>query len=150
MKLSMTISAVALCAAPALTIFALATFGLAGSASAQPAPKLDPACFANAPWEVDASQGPIRVFGCRAPAKIAAPDSNGWIEFDRPKATDGTDAGWIRAKMEKILPSGAWVFDVQDNGGGSGVFPYRVTGTPGPKGVLAKAGLKIDALPAGH
>ena len=145
MKLSMTISAAAFCAASAL-----ATVLLAGSASAQPAPSLDPACFANAPWEVDASQGPIRVFGCRAPAKIAAPDKDGWIEFDRPKAKDGTDAGWIRAKMEKVMANGAWVFDVQDNGGGSGVFPYRVTGKPGPKGVLAKAGLKIDALPAGH
>jgi hypothetical protein len=34
---------------------------------------------------------------------------------------------------------GSWTFELQDNGGGSGTFPYKVTGAPSAKGVLAVA-----------
>ena len=127
---------------------ALVAFGLSCGvqAAAQP-PRIDPACMKDVPWEVDAS-GPIRIWGCRPAARVPAADAQGWVQFDRPKAKDGTDAGWIRARMVKTGPAGVVTFEVQDNGGGSGVFPYRVTGKPGPDGVLAKAGLKVDSLPA--
>ena len=127
----------------------LAAPALAATPVAVPAgtPPFDPACFAGVPWEVDAS-GPIRVYGCRDAAKVGKADKDGWVTFNRPKAKDGTDAGWIRGRLTKINADGSWTFEVQDNGGGSGTFPYQVTGAPNAKGVLAKKGLKIKALPA--
>ena len=55
---------------------------------------------------------------------------------------------WQRARIVSVSDDCTWVFDDQDNGGGSGTFPYRVTGKPGPDGVIPKLGRTIDALPA--
>jgi len=115
------------------------------AASAGP-PAIDPYCLKDVPWEVDAS-GPIRVFGCRRAAMIAAPDAEGWTTYTRPPE-NGSDAGFIRAKRDKVSRSGVWTFEVQDNGGGSGVFPYRVVGKPDAQGVLAPATVKVTPLPA--
>lgn len=118
-----------------------------GQASAQ-TPTLDPFCLRNVPWEVDAS-GPLRVFGCRAAAKIAAPDSDGWTTYTR-RPQNGSSAGFIRTKMDSISPGGVWTFEVQDNGGGSGTFPYKVVGQPDARGVLIPATVAVTSLPASN
>jgi hypothetical protein len=112
------------------------------------APSVDPKCFEGVGWEVDPASEAIQVWGCRPTSEIPAPDAQGWIEYDRG-LVNGSDGGFIRARLVSATPDGTLVFDVQDNGGGSGTFPFRVTGRPGPDGVLARAGLKVDALPAG-
>jgi hypothetical protein len=78
---------------------------------------------------------------------IAAPDAEGWTTYTRPQE-NGADGGFIRAKRDKVSRSGVWTFEVQDNGGGSGTFPYRVVGQPDAQGVLAPATVKVTPLPA--
>jgi len=120
---------------------------LAAPALAATPPPIDPKCFQGVGWEVDPASEAIQVRGCRPVSEIPAPDAQGWIEYDRGPV-NGSDGGFIRARVVSVAPDGTLTFEVQDNGGGSGVFPFRVTGKPGPDGVLAKAGLKVDALPA--
>lgn len=135
---------------PRLTVLALlGVLAVAGPAFADDASSapLDPACFEKVAWEVDPSAEPIRVAGCRAADKVPAADAQGWIEYDRGPV-NGSDGGFIRARQISRTAEGLIVFEVQDNGGGSGVFPYRVTGQIGPDGVLKAQGLKIEALPA--
>ena len=98
--------------------------------------------------EVDSSSLPIKVFGCRPVARIAAADKNGWVTYTRRRAADGSGAGFIRARLNSISTSGVWAFDVQDSGGGSRVFPCHVVGKPGPSRIHRAESLKIDALPA--
>ena len=127
----------------------LAVLAAGAPAHAAPAaPAIDPRCFSNVGWEVNPDSEVIRAFGCRPAPQIPAPGKDGWVTHQRVKAKDGTDRGWIRARIVSVADDGTWVFDVQYNGGGSGTFPYRVTGKPGPDGVIPKLGRKIDALPA--
>ncbi|WP_304167708.1 hypothetical protein [Phenylobacterium aquaticum] len=129
----------------AAAVLALLMTAAASAAQAAPAkPVIDPACFEGVGWEVDPASEAIQINGCRPVAQIAAPNAQGWIEFDRPN-----NGGFIMGKLVSVAKSGAVTFDVIDNGGGSGNFGYRVTGTPNAKGVLAKKGLKI-ALSGGH
>ena len=108
-------------------------------------PPLDPACFAAVAWEVDPEAEPIQVFGCREDAEIPAPDAQGWIHYDRP-STDGSDNGFIWAKMGSVSADGVWTFTVQDNGGGSGTFESVVTGKPDMNGIMPVEGLKVDPV----
>lgn len=124
---------------------ALALACIAGPAAAQTV-VIDPACFEAVGWEVDPASEAIRINGCRPASEIPAPGPDGFITYQRPPQ-NGTDAGFIRAKLLSVGPGGAVTFEVQDNGGGSGTFALRVTGVPGPDGVLRKDGLKVDALP---
>ncbi len=96
---------------------------------------LDPKCLSESAWEVDATQAPIRFFGCRPAADIPAANGAGWTVYTRPQV-DGADAGFTQVKMLTSIPPDRIVFLVVDNGGGSGNFGYKVTGVPGPDGVL--------------
>ena len=128
-----------------------ACLALGATAQAAPArtarPIIDPQCFEAVAWEVDPAAEPIRVSGCRPPDQVPAPDAQGWVMFERPPV-NGTDGGFIRARLIKQGARGSITFEVQDNGGGSGTFASRVTGTPDPTGVLARKGLKIIPLPS--
>ena len=113
--------------------------GFAAHALAQTAP-LDPYCMKEVPWAVDAS-GPIRIFGCRAAGQVPAANAQGWVEYDDP------NGGFLRARKVSEA-GGVWTLDVQYNGGGSGTFPFKVTGAPGATGVLANS--NVAPLPASN
>lgn len=109
------------------------------------APVIDPACLQGVAWEVDPTSGPIQISGCRPASQIPAPDAQGWIEFDRGQV-NGSDGGFLRAKLIGVGADGVVTFQVQDNGGGSGVFGLEVSGRPNADGVLAPASVKIKLL----
>lgn len=101
---------------------------------------LDPKCLSESAWEVDPTQAPIRFFGCRPAANIPAADAEGWITYTRPQE-NGTDAGYTKVKMLTPPTPETIQFLLIDNGGGSGNFGYKVTGTPSD-GVLTNP--KVD------
>jgi hypothetical protein len=107
---------------------------------------LDPACFASVPWLNRPQVVPIRVFGCRPVAKIPRPDKAGWITYINPRYKRW-DGGYTKARLDRISSTGVWSFDIEVNGGGSGTFPYHVTGKPDANGVLLTRGLRIDVVP---
>lgn len=115
------------------------------AAPAFAAPVIDPACLQGVAWEVDPTSGPIQINGCRPASQIPAPDAQGWIEYDRGQV-NGSDGGFLRAKLVSVGANGAVTFQVQDNGGGSGTFGLEVTGVPAANGVLAPASVKIKLL----
>ena len=103
---------------------------------------LDPKCLSEAAWEVDPTSGPIKLSGCRPVANIPAPNAAGWIVYTRP-LVNGADAGFTQVKMLTSVPPDKIVFLLVDNGGGSGNFGYKVTGVPGPDGVLRNPTVEI-------
>jgi len=103
---------------------------------------LDPKCLSESAWEVDATQAPIKVFGCRPIADIPAPNAAGWTVYNRPQV-DGTDGGFTQVKMLAPVPPNKIVFLLVDNGGGSGNFGYKVTGVAGGDGVLQNPTVEI-------
>lgn len=127
---------------------ALAAAGLAACAMSAAAPAqaastvVDPQCLWSVPWVVDPTSGPIQISGCRPVSQIPAADAQGWIEYD------DASGGFLRSRVTSTAADGTVTFDVQMNGGGSGTFPYTVSGKPGPGGVLVPATVKVDALPA--
>lgn len=106
-------------------------------------PTLDPKCFAGVGWENQPEKESIKVWGCRPASEIAAPNAMGWIEYDRP----GDGNGFIMGRLVNVGADGTYIFDVQDNGGGSGTFGYHVIGKPDANGVLIPATVHIVALP---
>ncbi|MDP1739095.1 MAG: hypothetical protein Q8L23_16845 [Caulobacter sp.] len=125
-------------------IAVLATAAAAPSAQAMGAAGviLDPKCLSESAWEVDATQAPIKFFGCRPAADIPAANAGGWTVYTRP-LVDGTDGGFTQVKMLTSIPPNKIVFLLVDNGGGSGNFGYKVTGVPGPDGVLQEPTVEI-------
>jgi hypothetical protein len=121
------------------TLLALTT-GSAASAMGGAGIILDPKCLSDAAWAVDPTAGAIRFFGCRPAADIPAPDADGWTTYTRPMV-NGTDGGFTRVKLITLKQPNIVVFQVQDNGGGSGTMSVTVTGVPGPDGVMETAGL---------
>lgn len=120
-------------------------FACAVAPAAFAAPLVDPACLQGVAWEVDPTSGPIQISGCRPASQIPAPNAQGWIEFDRPQV-NGTDAGFLLAKLISVGANGAVTFQVQDNGGGSGTFGLQVTGVPDVNGVLQPSTIQITLL----
>lgn len=119
-------------------------FGLAGAASPAAAMGaagviLDPMCLAKSAWAVDPASAPIQISGCRGLDSVPAPDADGWVNFNH---TD--DTGFTRVKLVNTTPAGDIVFQVQDNGGGSGTMAATVTGRPGGDGYMEKQGLKVE------
>ena len=108
-------------------------------------PTFDPKCFAGVGWENQPEKESIKVWGCRPAADVAAPNAAGWIEYDRP----GAGMGFIMGRLVNVGADGTFIFDVQDNGGGSGTFGYHVIGKPDANGVLIPATVHIVALPGG-
>lgn len=104
---------------------------------------LDPKCLSEAAWAVDPTAGPIRFFGCRPASEIPAPDADGFVTYTRP-LVDGNDGGFTRVKLITLKQPNIVVFNVQDNGGGSGTMSVTVTGVPGPNGVMEAAGLVAE------
>lgn len=126
------LAALSLTAAAAPSAMAMGTAGVI----------LDPKCLSESAWEVDATQAPIRFFGCRPAADIPAANGAGWTVYTRPQV-NGADGGFTQVKMLTSIPPDKIVFLVVDNGGGSGNFGYRVTGVPGPDGVLQNPTVEI-------
>lgn len=112
-------------------------------AGGPPAPRIDPACLAATAWAVDPTDAPIRVFGCRPPADIPAPDPDGFVTYTRPEV-DGLDGGFTRAKALPGAPAGMISFMVQDNTGGSFTGQSTVTGVVGADGVMQSDGLSVE------
>lgn len=104
---------------------------------------LDPKCLSEAAWAVDPTAGPIRFFGCRPASEIPAPDADGFVTYTRP-LVDGNDGGFTRVKLITLKQPNIVVFNVQDNGGGSGTMSVNVTGVPGPDGVMQTQGLEVQ------
>lgn len=104
---------------------------------------LDPKCLSDSAWAVDPTAGPIRFFGCRPATEIAAPDADGFTTYTRP-LVNGADGGFTRVKLITLKQPNIVVFQVQDNGGGSGTMSVTVTGVPGPDGVMQQAGLSVQ------
>ena len=104
---------------------------------------LDPKCLSQAAWAVDPTAGPSRFFGCRPAADIPAPDADGFTTYTHP-LVDGNDGGFTRVKLITLKQPNIVVFNVQDNGGGSGTMSVTVTGVPGPNGVMEAAGLVAE------
>ncbi|MDO8911679.1 MAG: hypothetical protein Q8N10_04990 [Phenylobacterium sp.] len=104
---------------------------------------LDPKCLSEAAWAVDPTAGPIRFFGCRPASEIPAPDADGFVTYTRP-LVDGNDGGFTRVKLITLKQPNIVVFNVQDNGGGSGTMSVTVTGVPGPDGVMQTQGLEVQ------
>ncbi|HQT55173.1 MAG TPA: hypothetical protein PKX06_17110 [Phenylobacterium sp.] len=104
---------------------------------------LDPKCLSEAAWAVDPTAGPIRFFGCRPASEIPAPDADGFVTYTRP-LVDGNDGGFTRVKLINLKQPNIVVFNVQDNGGGSGTMSVTVTGVPGPDGVMQTQGLEVQ------
>ncbi|MDO9248632.1 MAG: hypothetical protein Q7U11_19395 [Phenylobacterium sp.] len=104
---------------------------------------LDPKCLSEAAWAVDPTAGPIRFFGCRPASEIPAPDADGFVTYTRP-LVDGNDGGFTRVKLITLKQPNIVVFNVQDNGGGSGTMSVTVTGVPGPDGVMQTKGLEVQ------
>ncbi len=127
-----------------LVLAALAALAFAPTASAMgnAGVILDPKCLSDSAWEVDATQAPIKFFGCRPAADIPAADAEGWVTYTRPQV-DGTDAGYTKVKMLTPPTPQTIQFLLIDNGGGSGNFGYKVTGTPGGDGVLGSPTVDI-------
>ena len=107
-------------------------------------PTFDPKCFAGVGWENQPEKEAIKVWGCRPASEVAAANAVGWIEYDRP----GANMGFIMGRLVNVGADGTFIFDVQDNGGGSGVFGYHVIGKPDGNGVLIPATVHIVPLPA--
>ena len=106
-------------------------------------PAFDPKCFAGVGWENQPEKESIKVWGCRPAADVPAGNAMGWIEYDRPG-----NGGFIMGKLGAVGADGTLIFDVQDNGGGSGVFGYHVIGKPDGNGVLIPSTVHIVPLPA--
>lgn len=120
-----------------LILAALAALAVAPAASAMGTAGivLDPKCLSESAWEVDPTQAPIKIYGCRPVGDIPAPNAEGWTTYTRP-LVDGTDAGFTQVKMLPGPTPTTIQFLVIDSGGGSGTFGYKVTGTPNGDGVL--------------
>lgn len=106
-------------------------------------PAFDPKCFAGVGWEVDPESEAIKVWGCRPAADVPAGNADGWITYNRP----GANMGFIMGRLVNVGADGTLIFDVQDNGGGSGTFGYHVIGKPDANGVLIPTTVHIVALP---
>lgn len=126
-----------------LAAIAALAFAPAASAMGTAGVVLDPQCLSEAAWAVDPASGPIRIFGCRPVSEIPAPDAEGWINYTKPMV-DGADGGFTRVKMINTIEPNIIVFQVQDNGGGSGTMSSTVTGVPGPGGLMEEQGLKVE------
>lgn len=103
----------------------------------------DPKCFAGVGWENQPEKESIKVWGCRPAADVPAPNAAGWIEYDRP----GANMGFIMGRLVNVGADGTYIFDVTDNGGGSGVFGFHVIGKPDGNGVLIPSTVHIVDLP---
>lgn len=128
-----------------LSLAAAAALTAAGwqAPAAAMGPAFDPKCFAGVGWEVDPESEAIKVWGCRPAADVPAGNADGWITYNRP----GANMGFIMGRLVNVGADGTLIFDVQDNGGGSGTFGYHVIGKPDANGVLIPATVHIVALP---
>lgn len=129
----------------ALAASAALTFLAWQAPAAAMGPTFDPKCFAGVGWENHPESESIKVWGCRPAADVPAGNAEGWITYNRA----GANAGFIMGRLVNVGADGTLIFDVQDNGGGSGTFGYHVIGKPDGDGVLIPSTVHIVALPGG-